>query len=94
LVNETVYADDFNDIMSNNLAPIHAWTPGWIDTRWIKNDYRTTYKPYTGIWSTEPGQRLEKILTNCRNQCWDCHECERTFGVQDIDSALQIQINR
>lgn len=94
LVNETVYADDFNDIMSNNLAPIHAWTPGWIDTRWIKNDYRTTYKPYTGIWSTKPGQRLEKILTNCRNQCWDCHECERTFGVQDIDSALQIQINR
>ena len=94
LVNDTVYADNFDDIVANDLAPIHAWTPGWIDTRWIKNDYRTTYKPYTGIWSTAPGNRLEKILTNCKNQCWDCHECERTFGVQDIDSALQIQMNR
>jgi hypothetical protein len=88
---ETVYADNFKDIMDNNLGPIHNWTPGWIDTRYTKEDWRTTYKPYDGIWSTDKGKRLEKILTNCRNQCWDCHECERTFGMNDIDSALQIK---
>jgi hypothetical protein len=87
----TVYANDFNEIADNNLAPLHEWGPGWIDTRWTKDDWRKTYQPYTGIWSTEPGKRLEKLLLNCRSQCWDCHECERTFGMEDIDSALQIR---
>lgn len=92
-VGETVYADDFNEIADNNLAPIHDWIPGWIDTRHTKQDWRSTYKAYNGIWTTEPGQKLEKLLLNCRSQCWDCHECERTFGMQDIDSALQIRKN-
>lgn len=90
-IGQTVYADNFQDIVDNNLAPIHSWTPGWIDIRVTKDDYRTTYKGYTGIWTTEPGKKLEKLLTSCRNQCWDCHECERTFGFQDVDSALQIR---
>jgi hypothetical protein len=90
-VDQTVYANDFAEIAANELAPMHAWIPGWIDTRWVKQDYKTTYQSYTGIWSTLKGQRLEKILTTCRNQCWDCHECERTFDMQDIDSALQIR---
>lgn len=88
---ETVYADNFEAIVENNLMPIHDWVPGWIDTRNVKGDYTKTWKGYTGIWSTDNGKRLEKILTSCRNQCWDCHECERTFGVRDIDSALQIR---
>ena len=90
---DTIYADDYNDIVKNNLTPMHNWIPGWIDTRHTKQDWRTTYQPYTGIWSTEPGKKLEKLLLNCRSQCWDCHECERTFGIQDIDSALQIRKN-
>lgn len=90
-VGKTVYADNYDDIVANNLVPIHNWIPGWIDTRVTTEDYRSTYKTYTGIWSTEPGKKLEKLLTTCRNQCWDCHECERTFGTDDIDSALQIR---
>lgn len=93
-VNNTVFATTFEEIIENDLQPIHAWIPGWIDTRHTNNDWRTTYKPYTGIWSTDKGKRLEKILATCRNQCWDCHECERTFGMQDIDSALQIRISQ
>lgn len=92
-IGKTVYADDFNEVMENNLGPIHDWIPGWIDTRYTKEDWRTSYKPYDGIWSTEPGQKLEKLLLNCRSQCWDCHECERTFGMEDIDSALQMRKN-
>lgn len=90
-INQTVYADDFNEVAENNLAPLHDWIPGWIDTRYTKDNWRTTYKPYDGIWKTGPGQKLEKLLLNCRSQCWDCHECERTFGMQDIDSALQMK---
>ena len=88
---KTVYADDFNEIVENNLVPMHDWIPGWIDTRYTLDDWRKTYKPYTGIWATDPGKKLEKLLLNCRSQCWDCHECERTFGMQDIDSALQMR---
>jgi hypothetical protein len=91
IVGKTVYADDFKEVYDNNLAPIHSWIPGWIDTRYTKEDYKTNYKEYKGIWSTDSGKRLEKILRTCRNQCWDCHECERTFGMQDVDSALQIR---
>lgn len=90
-VGQTVYADNFDEVIDNNLGPVHNWIPGWIDTRYTKEDWRKTYKPYTGIWATDPGKRLEKILRTCRNQCWDCHECERTFGFQDIDSALQLR---
>ena len=91
IAGKTVYADDFNDVIANNLAPMHSWIPGWIDTRYTKEDFKTTYKDYNGIWSTDSGKRLEKILKSCRNQCWDCHECERTFGFQDVDSALQLR---
>ena len=88
---KTVYADDFNEVIENNLGPIHNWIPGWIDARHTKEDWHKTYRPYIGVWATEPGKRLEKILRTCRNQCWDCHECERTFGFQDVDSALQLR---
>lgn len=90
-VGKTVFCDDYEEIAKNNLAPLHNWIPGWIDTRYTKDNWKTTYKQYTGIWSTDSGKRLEKILRTCRNQCWDCHECERTFGMQDIDSALQLR---
>jgi hypothetical protein len=90
-VGHTVYADNYDDIIKNNLAPIHSWIPGWIDTRYTTEDYRTTYTGYKGIWSTAPGKKLEKLLTSCRNQCWDCHECERTFGTEEVDSALQLR---
>ena len=90
-VGQTIYANDFQEIVDNNLGPIHSWIPGWIDTRYTKDDWRKTWKGYTGIWSTDKGQRLEKILRTCRNQCWDCHECERTFGFRDVDSALQLR---
>ena len=90
-VGHTVYADNYDDIIKNNLSPIHSWIPGWIDTRYTTEDYRTTYTGYKGIWSTAPGKKLEKLLTSCRNQCWDCHECERTFGTEEVDSALQLR---
>lgn len=91
-VGETIYADNYADIISNNLSPIHNWIPGWIDIRVTKDDYKTTYKGYDGIWVTEQGKKLEELLMTCKNQCWDCHVCEHTFGVDEIDSALQIRI--
>jgi hypothetical protein len=92
-VEQTVYANDFHEIYDNNLGPIHDWVPGWVDTRQVANDWHITYKPHAGVWSSDQGKKLEKLLLNCRSQCWDCHECERTFGMDDIDSALQMRMN-
>lgn len=90
----TIYADSFDAVHGNNLEPLHAWVPGWIDTRTVTTDWIDSYRGYKGIWSTDGGKRLQKLLSACRNQCWDCHECERTFGeLNDIDSALQIKKN-
>ena len=40
------------------------------------------------IWLSEKGKRLNRILLNCKSQCYDCHECERTFGIPDYDSSI------
>ena len=62
LAGQTIYADDFQEIVDNDLGPVHNWIPGWIDTRYTKDDWRKTWRGYTGIWSTDKGKRLEKIL--------------------------------
>ena len=43
------------------------------------------------LWLSEQGGSLARILSTCRNQCWDCHACERTFGYPDIGSLLEIK---
>lgn len=88
---DVVYSDSYEEILNNNMEPIHDWIPGWINVKHTTENYKATYKRYDGIWATPNGKRLEKILSSCRNQCWDCHECERTFGFEDIDSALQLR---
>ena len=42
------------------------------------------------IWLTEEGRKLEKRLKTCMNQCYRCHLCERTYGLPDLDSSIQI----
>ena len=85
-----IYAESFEEIVENNLEPIHSWIPGWINIKNKPNDWHATWRKYDGIWSTDAGKSLEKRLLTCRNQCWDCHQCERTFGLSDIDSVLEI----
>ena len=43
-----------------------------------------------GVWDTKQGHALEKKLTNCRSQCYNCHLCEITFGLDHIDSIIQL----
>ena len=54
-------------------------------------DFNVTLNNVSSSVVSSIRQKLEKLLKNCRNQCWDCHECERTFGFQDVDSALQLR---
>jgi hypothetical protein len=52
----------------------------WLLEINMKNDF----------WLKEESRILENTLMNCKSQCYNCHKCELAFGVDEIDSALQI----
>ena len=41
------------------------------------------------IWLTDEGRKLEQRLKNCKSQCYKCHQCEKVFGVPDIDTIIE-----
>jgi hypothetical protein len=82
-------AESFSEIIENNLKPLHLWYPipgissnFQADCSEIKDDINDNF------FSTDEVKRLEQRLKNCRNQCYMCHLCERTFGLPDIDSMI------
>jgi hypothetical protein len=95
--NDLVYSNSFSDIIDNNLMPLHLWNISFIDLRSTPNDFKDKLhllRSVENFWMTDAGRRLEKRMKNCRSQCWDCHECEKTFGVEYFDSALQLPITQ
>ena len=95
--NDTIYANNMTDVINDNIMPLHWWNFGWVDTKIVKGDYKSRLKmlkEMPNFWKTEKGQRLEKILKNCRSQCWNCHECEKAFDTPQFDSALQLKGKR
>jgi hypothetical protein len=94
---DTIYANNMADVIHDNIMPLHWWNFGWVDSKIVKGDYKTRIsmlKEMPNFWKTDKGRRLEKILKTCRSQCWDCHECEKTFGTPLFDSALQLEGRR
>jgi len=94
---DTIYANNMTDVINHNIMPLHWWNFGWVDTDMVQSDYKNRLellKEMPNFWKTDKGKRLEKILKTCRSQCWDCHECEKTFGTPLYDSALQLQGKR
>ena len=41
-------------------------------------------------YKTEAGVKMCKALPNCKNQCWNCHLCEDTYGIEHFDSLAEI----
>jgi hypothetical protein len=81
----------FSEVIKNKLEPVHLWCWGIgifasLETNIedIKEDLKDN------LWLTDEGKRLEQRLKNCKNQCYKCHLCERTFGISDIDSVIAI----
>lgn len=63
----------------------------------IDNNRKPSQLPFT-VWDTKEGRTLEKKLTQCESQCYDCHLCEYVFGIDEYNSVLdlsteQIEIN-
>lgn len=87
-------ADCLQDVVENNLGPIG---PNWQFGRSINknHDCKSTWNRVEkvnegNVWTTGKGRALNHVLKNCKNECWDCHACERTFGQPDFDSLIEI----
>jgi len=81
------YAESFKEIFENKLSNYSLWDPiGWVCDDFY--DTKSWDKISENIWSTDKGQALERKLMTCQNQCYDCHACEDTFGVDQIDSLV------
>ncbi len=81
----------FSEIVKYSLEPVHAWllgvgivSPSGPDVDYIKNNLRNN------VWMSSKGKVLEQRLKNCKNRCYECHLCERTYGIPDIDSLIEL----
>ena len=81
----------FTQIVENKLEPVHLWILGTCvfppeepNAEYIRENLKNNH------WMTDEGKRLEQRLRNCKNQCYNCHLCERAFGIKDIDSVLEL----
>jgi hypothetical protein len=91
---ETIYSNSLSDVIDDNIMPLQSWVLGWVDPDLVGDDYKNKLEileEMPDFWKTDKGKRLEKILKNCRSQCWECHECEKAFETPQFDSALEIR---
>lgn len=96
-----VHFDSFKTIYDLDMAPFNIWTavstiPDYTATQQINatdKDHFTKLVNGSGYyrWNTPKGISLGHVLKNCKNQCWDCHACERVFGVDDMDTLLEMK---
>ena len=89
----TLTASSFSDVYEKNAIPFDQWlilVPTAEEANLTKDSYQEYHDEHLQdeIWLSEKGKRLNKILLNCKSQCYDCHECERTFGIPDYDSSI------
>jgi len=81
----------FSEIIENKLEPVYLWdeATGLFPRREV--DIESVKEQLEGnIWMTDEGKKLEQRLKNCKNRCYECHLCERTFGVPDIGSIMEV----
>ena len=84
----------FQHVYATNAIPFDQWlvlVPTEEDDNLTKEGYQKFYEEHLkdNIWLSEKGKRLNRILLNCKSQCYDCHECERTFDVPDYDTSIK-----
>jgi len=69
----------FNDILDNEIM-IHQYQPGIIVNSGSDIDK----------YNNDKMKRLGNILRQCRGQCWNCHECEDAFNINELTSLIGV----
>ena len=89
----TLYSSSFEKCYNLNTIPFDRWLivqPTDKDDNLTEDNFKEYSEDFLQdeFWLSDTGQRLNKILLNCRSQCYNCHECERAFGIPDYDSSV------
>lgn len=84
-------ANYFEEIMQHAPGVVSNFQP----LRYCNTTYESTFSQVKDIdaetiWTTGKGKSLNHVLKNCKNECWNCHACERTFGAPDVDSLIEV----
>jgi hypothetical protein len=83
--------DSFNTILGNELEPVCSWIIGCDNFGRFKTDIKVIKDSLKGRFLlNDKFNILEKQLKNCRSQCYNCHLCEKTYGLQQFDSLIQL----
>jgi hypothetical protein len=93
-LDKVVFSDNITDAINDNILPLNSWRFGYGDPGKDGNHYKNELdmlNTMPNFWRTANGKRLVKILENCRSQCWECHECEKSINTPYFDSALQLR---
>jgi hypothetical protein len=81
----------FAEIIENQLEPLCSWFLGFGKLSLFKTDIGNIREELSNnYWLSEQGKKLEQRLKNCRNQCYQCHQCENTFKLPNINSIVEI----
>jgi len=84
----------FKSIMYHNAMPLMKWDfrADYSGDTVELNDknYSNDIKDSNSVWLSDKGLELEKVLSRCRSQCWNCHKCEDVFSVSHFDSILEL----
>ena len=83
--------NSFKEIIENGLEPVCLWFLGTIKFKRTKTDVKDI-KEYLkdSFYMTNEARKLEQRLKNCKNQCYSCHLCERTFKLTEFDSLVEL----
>jgi len=77
--------------MTSTSAP-SSWVTGMKDFSVLETRADSIRENMKGsFWFSDQGKALEARLSNCKNLCYRCHLCERTFGLPDMDTAFEMQ---
>ncbi|APV44922.1 hypothetical protein Dform_01601 [Dehalogenimonas formicexedens] len=81
----------FGEILEHNLEPFNAWAIGAFKLSPFEQNPSKIRQDLAGsLWLTPQGRKLEKQLMTCRSQCYNCHLCEKTFGLPDLNSLIEL----
>ncbi|MEL7563187.1 hypothetical protein [Dehalogenimonas sp. 4OHTPN] len=85
------FMSSYGEIVENGLEPLHLWVFAPSCSSEVKTDVTEIKQALAkDVWMKPEARKLELALRNCRNQCYRCHLCERTFGFPDVDSAIEL----
>jgi hypothetical protein len=81
----------FSTILENELEPVCSWILGCDNFARFKTDIKVIKDSLKDRFLLKDKfEILEKQLKYCRSQCYNCHLCEKTYGLQSFDSLIQL----